>query len=60
MAREDGEVHVGRLAGWRAVPVEEVRVPIDEPEAAAARQCLKDTEQERAVAPEDERALASV
>ncbi len=60
VAREDREVHVGRLAGWRALPIEEIRVPVDEPEAAAAGQCLEDAEQERAVAAEDERALASV
>jgi hypothetical protein len=54
------ELHVGRLAGRRTLPVEEIRVPIDEPETAAARQCLEDAEQERAVAAENERRLASL
>ena len=58
VAGQDREIHVGRLAGWRALPVEEVRMPVDEPEAAAARQRLEDAEQERTVAAEDERTLA--
>ena len=60
VAREDREVHVGRLAGWRALAVEEIRVPVHEPEAAAAGQCLEDAEQERAVTAEDEGTLASL
>jgi hypothetical protein len=50
VAGQDREIHVGRLAGWRALPVEEVRMPVDEPEAGAARQRLEHAEQERAVA----------
>jgi hypothetical protein len=34
VTREDCEIHVGRLAGWGAFPVEEISVPIDEPQAA--------------------------
>jgi hypothetical protein len=60
VAGEYGELHVGRLAGRRAVAIEEIGVSVDEPEAATAGQCMNDTEQERAVAPEDERTLASV
>jgi hypothetical protein len=59
VAGEDREVHVGSLAGWRALPVEEIRVAVDEPEAAAGRQRLEDAEEQRAVAPKDERMLAS-
>jgi hypothetical protein len=58
VAGKDGEVHVGRLAGMRALPVEEVRVPVDEPQAAAAGHCLEHAEQKRAVAAENERPLA--
>jgi hypothetical protein len=69
VAGEYGELHVGRLAGRRAVAIEEIGVSVDEPEAATAGQCMNDatagqcmnaTEQARAVAPEDERTLASV
>ena len=60
VASKDREIHIGRLAGWRALPVEEIRVPVDEPETAAGGHCLEDAEQQGAVAPEDERMLAGV
>ena len=51
-ARLDRAIH--------ALTVEEIRVSVDEPEAAAGGHRLEDAEQQRAVAPEDERTLASV
>lgn len=58
VAREDRQVHVGRLAGWGALPVEEIRVPVNTPESAAAGQCLANPEQERAVTAQDKRTVA--
>ena len=57
---EDRELHIGRLARRGALPVEEVRVPVHEPEPAAARHRLEDAEEKRAVAAEHEWALVSV
>ena len=56
--REDRQVHVGRLAGRRALAVVEVGVPVDEPQPAAARQGLEDAQHQRAVAADNERELA--
>jgi len=60
VAGEDREIHVSGLAGRRALPVEEVRVPIDEPKPAALRHRKEDAEQERAIAAQHELTFASL
>jgi hypothetical protein len=50
VTREDREIHVGRLAGRGAFAVEEISVPIDEPQAAVSGKGLRNAQQDCAIA----------
>jgi len=60
MTCEDRKIHVRCLAGGRALPIEEIRVAIDEPQAAAAGERAEYAEEQRAISAEDEGTLASI